>query len=262
MTWDHKETAGLARQTCRYCDGEGLRGRRYDPQPCNCVLRNIFRLCYRRFRRCVTSERTLSKVCLTQYSGKDRNRRYERLVEDYIADFCLISKRFLDEFEYRVFKAHFLLGADWHLCCRQLKVDRGEFFHAVYRIDGDDVVADAGDLVADIETMVRWTVEKVCRPEGLAALAGVLSEPVDEQLARQAQVAAASALVGERLHRAKATGELRADVDVDVLVDVISGPVIQAAITNGGRAVGDDYVAALVSIILDGVRAPRRRGKR
>ncbi len=135
MTWNHKETAGLARQTCRFCDGEGLRGRRYDPQPCNCVLRSIFRLCYRRFRRCVTSERTLSKVCLTQYSGKDRNRRYERLVEDYIADFCLIAKRFLDEFEHRVFRVHFLLGADWHLCCRQMNVDRGEFFHAVYRIE-------------------------------------------------------------------------------------------------------------------------------
>jgi len=46
----------------------------------------------------------------------------------------LVSKRFLDEFEYKLFRFHFLLGADWRLCCRQLKMEKGVFFHAVYRI--------------------------------------------------------------------------------------------------------------------------------
>jgi hypothetical protein len=54
--------------------------------------------------------------------------------EDYVADFCLVSRRYLDDFEYKVFRFHFLLGADWKLCCRQMKIDRGTFFHAVYRI--------------------------------------------------------------------------------------------------------------------------------
>jgi hypothetical protein len=40
----------------------------------------------------------------------------------------------LDEQQYRLFKFHFLLGADWKLCCRRLNLDRGEFFHEVYRI--------------------------------------------------------------------------------------------------------------------------------
>lgn len=52
-----------------------------------------------------------------------------------MADFCLVSRRTLDEFEYRIFRYHHLLGADWRLCCRQLKMDRGEFFHAVYRVE-------------------------------------------------------------------------------------------------------------------------------
>lgn len=29
---------------------------------------------------------------------------------------------------------HYLLGADWRLCTRRLKIDRGTFFHAVYRL--------------------------------------------------------------------------------------------------------------------------------
>jgi hypothetical protein len=54
--------------------------------------------------------------------------------EEYIADFCLVSRRFLDDEQYRLFKFHFLLGADWKLCCRKMNLDRGEFFHEVYRI--------------------------------------------------------------------------------------------------------------------------------
>ena len=52
-----------------------------------------------------------------------------------MADFCLVAKRTLDRDEHRVFRFHFLLGADWRLCCRQMKVDRGTFFHSVSRIE-------------------------------------------------------------------------------------------------------------------------------
>lgn len=51
-----------------------------------------------------------------------------------MADFTLVSRRNLDEIEYTIFRFHYLLGADWMLCCRRLKIDRGEFFHHVYRI--------------------------------------------------------------------------------------------------------------------------------
>lgn len=51
-----------------------------------------------------------------------------------MADFYLLAKRNLDESDFRIFKFHFLLGADWRLCCRRLEMDRGNFFHAVYRI--------------------------------------------------------------------------------------------------------------------------------
>ena len=45
-----------------------------------------------------------------------------------------MSRRSLDENEYKIFRYHFLLGADWKLCCRKLNIDRGTFFHEVYRI--------------------------------------------------------------------------------------------------------------------------------
>ena len=52
-----------------------------------------------------------------------------------MADFCLVSRRVLDEEDHRLFRYYFLLGADWQLCARRLKMDRGNFFHAIYRIE-------------------------------------------------------------------------------------------------------------------------------
>jgi len=133
--WNRSETIALAKTSCTHCHGDGLRpGRGGKPTACNCVLRAIFRACYARFRYCVTKEKYMSKVTLTLCAGKDRRLTWVRKDEDYVADFCLVSRRTLDDFEYKVFRNHFLLGADWRLCCRQMKVDRGTFFHAVYRV--------------------------------------------------------------------------------------------------------------------------------
>lgn len=122
-------------ERCTECRGAGLRRWRGGAQaPCYCVYRAIFRACYARFRYCVEKEKYLSKVSLVACQGSDRRRTYERLVEDYIADFCLVSRRFLEPRQHRIFRYHYLLGADWRLCCRQLRLGRGLFFHEVYRI--------------------------------------------------------------------------------------------------------------------------------
>jgi len=135
MKWDRSETIGLAKPLCAVCKGVGQKpSLKERPTPCNCVLRAIFRACYARFRHCVTKEKFMSKVSLVPCRGKDQKQTYARLDEDYMADFCLVSRRTLNEFDYTVFRNHFLLGAGWRLCCRQMKVDRGEFFHSVYRI--------------------------------------------------------------------------------------------------------------------------------
>jgi len=135
MEWNRSETLALAVPACNICLGLGLRnGRNEASHPCNCVLRAIFRACFDQFRDCATRAKYISKVTLDPMPGKDRRGAWGRKDEEYIADFCLVSKRTLTEVEYRVFRNHFLLGADWKLCCRRLNMDRGNFFHAVYRL--------------------------------------------------------------------------------------------------------------------------------
>jgi hypothetical protein len=136
MEWTRSDTIALAKQSCTQCHGLGLRGLgRVGQNPCNCVLRAIFRACYARFRHCATKEKHMSRASPEFIAGREGKLTWGRKDEEYVADFCLISRRTLDEFEYKVFKFHFLLGADWKLCTRQMKIDRGNFFHAVYRIE-------------------------------------------------------------------------------------------------------------------------------
>lgn len=66
--------------------------------------------------------------------GRQRKSVWGLKNEEYIADFCLVSRRTLSDREHQLFKFHFLLGADWKACCRRLNMDRGTFFHEVYRV--------------------------------------------------------------------------------------------------------------------------------
>ncbi len=137
MEWTRSETIALGSNSCTLCHGFGLRvtEKRGKEVPCACVLRAIFRACYARFRQCTEKEKYITQVSLQYFeSGKSSKRSWGRRDEEYTADFCLIAKRELTEYEHKVFRYHFLLGADWRLCCRQMSMDRGSFFHMVYRI--------------------------------------------------------------------------------------------------------------------------------
>jgi hypothetical protein len=134
--WTRSTTLALASQKCAHCRGIGLRllARKGESTACDCVLRAIFRVCYNRFRYCCTREKYLSKVTLEIHSGPNRRGTWGRKEEEYIADFINVSRRSLTEEEYRIFRFRYLLGGDWRLACRRLNVDRGTFFHTVYRI--------------------------------------------------------------------------------------------------------------------------------
>lgn len=147
----------LAQQSCSYCQGLGKTQRRNGTErPCLCVFRAVFRACYARFRYCLQREGYLSRtqaystMALSHRRWTAEGRRpsgacgpaTRRLAwghpnQEYIADFCLLGRRALQdhEREYKVFQFHFLLGADWKVCTRKMGIDRGTFFHALYRVE-------------------------------------------------------------------------------------------------------------------------------
>jgi hypothetical protein len=74
-------------------------------------------------------------VSLESNQGQIGYRVYSLKRQEYVADFCLAARRSLDEEGYRLFRFAFLNGADWRLCERYLGIDRGNFFHAMYRVE-------------------------------------------------------------------------------------------------------------------------------
>ena len=60
-------------------------------------------------------------------------RRYVR--QEYCADFELVARRYLDVVHHRIFRWHFLEQAEVPAIAHALGMERGQGFHAVYRIE-------------------------------------------------------------------------------------------------------------------------------
>ncbi len=134
MEWTQSDTLALAAVNCAHCNGTGLiNAKKGGEYPCKCVLRAIFRACYARFVECTTKEKHLCQVRLDR-SPSGGKVTWGRKDEEYAADFILVTKRTLSPEEWQIFSWHYLLGADYLLCCRRLKMDRGLYFHSIYRI--------------------------------------------------------------------------------------------------------------------------------
>lgn len=135
MEWNRSETLALSAAKCTLCNGIGVRVRiNGEEVPCNCVFRAIFRACFDRFVQCSNKDLDESRVSLECGATRDPGGNWSRKNEEFVADFLLLMKRALTESEQRLFRYHYLLGADWRLCTRKLGVEKGVFFHTVYRI--------------------------------------------------------------------------------------------------------------------------------
>jgi hypothetical protein len=133
VNWNRSELLALTNEDCTSCGGCGFRPN--SVEPCHCALRAIFRACHARFKYCATSSGP-GAVRLEPISHAVNGPRvFGRKNSEFMADFELIARRTLTIQENQLFRFHFLLGADWRLCCRRLKMARGAFFHAVYRIE-------------------------------------------------------------------------------------------------------------------------------
>lgn len=136
MEWNRSETIGLASASCVFCRGLGLRKTpvKGESRVCGCVLRAIFRSCFIRYRHCQEKAGVTSAITYDHSAGPRGHRVYGRRNEEFIADFELVCRRSLNELEYKVLKMHFMEGADWKQCTERLSLDKGEFFHEVYKV--------------------------------------------------------------------------------------------------------------------------------
>jgi hypothetical protein len=81
--------------------------------------------------------------------------RFSRKEEEFIADFYLLAKRTLNPRAWDLFQFHFLQGADWRACCQRLHLDRGEFWHEVYRVE-----ETVGKAAAELQPYALWPLNE------------------------------------------------------------------------------------------------------
>lgn len=136
----------------------------------------------------------------------------------------------------------------------------------------DALIADALDTLADdveaVETgslrddLVAWL--NALRRRNIQTLAGlIMPKLAAERSAHPELFAAYSQRVveptrrhaAELLRRAVASGELAADVDVDLVVDMLVGPVVYRQYMSGDREVSGTRIGRIVDVLLDGIRA-------
>jgi hypothetical protein len=138
----------LSKPSCRRCAGLGAIRTRQGCRTCACVLRRVFRACLTSYHHCQASMGSAGAV---QYErvGHAQGRcaivaSFKRA--EYAADFLMLARRVLADrpVERAVFEAYHVDNLEWriavprvnHLLRPPRPLNRGSFFHAVYRAEG------------------------------------------------------------------------------------------------------------------------------
>ncbi|MFJ3086757.1 TetR/AcrR family transcriptional regulator C-terminal ligand-binding domain-containing protein [Streptomyces sp. NPDC086838] len=127
------------------------------------------------------------------------------------------------------------------------------YFHAV-----EDTLAfpETGDIRADLLTQLHAFAEVMTRTPGGRILTELIgASQTDAQLAasyRDLYSAHRRRLAGERLRQARAQGQIRPDVDVQVMVDQLWGAIYHRLLIPDEPVTGA-FVTALVDNLLLGV---------
>ena len=136
------------------------------------------------------------------------------------------------------------------------------------RILGEVPIADTGDLRADLTGFAEALADGLRRLRLAGNAAAVPSAGLVAELAvaaaRHADIgdmvragfAARQELMAARLRAARDAEGLRDDIDVEVLIDQVAGPVWYRVLVTGAP-VGDDYAKRLVAAVLDGTFSAR-----
>jgi AcrR family transcriptional regulator len=125
----------------------------------------------------------------------------------------------------------------------------------------DGVTAGAprtGSFAEDLHELVRRTAELLTTPMARIAVPGLIAEAATDPVIHQRLLERFSAGgwrgLDATLAAAVTSGELDAEVDALVLLEMIIGPALAAMLTRGPDGLTPDWVAKTARILLNGVR--------
>ncbi len=127
------------------------------------------------------------------------------------------------------------------------------YFHAV---EPTLAFPDTGDIRADLTAQLRAFAQVMTETAGGRVLAELIGEAqTDADLAtayRKLYSAERRRLAGDRLHRAQQAGQLRTDVDVQIIVDQLWGAIYHRLLIPD-EPVDDAFLLGLIGNLFDGI---------
>ena len=103
---------------------------------------------------------------------------------------------------------------------------------AVESVHADVSLPDTGSLMGDIDAL--WAAAYERADYAMRLLADATNHPEMHRIFRTALIDPRRAVARTILERAVERGELRADLDLDTVIDLIVGPVIYRLLIDGG----------------------------
>jgi AcrR family transcriptional regulator len=129
-------------------------------------------------------------------------------------------------------------------------------FDAVFGKTKERILPDTGDVLADLREAVSWGVEEFAAPEARAALPGLLAElassPELSRMVHSLVIDPEYARLRDLLEKAQRRGQIRADADLTLALDVCVGTAL-ARVTVLDRPVDHDFGVRLVDLLLNGL---------
>jgi AcrR family transcriptional regulator len=120
--------------------------------------------------------------------------------------------------------------------------------------------SDHPDLAAVLRAMLVGGIALLARPAARAAVPGLLAElrsaPEMQADLRARFDGGEWGWLEERLDRAVAQGEIRADLQAATLLDLISGSAFMAAVVGPAERIDDQWIDQVVDIIMRGIALP------
>jgi AcrR family transcriptional regulator len=117
---------------------------------------------------------------------------------------------------------------------------------------------DTGGVVGDFAATVRGALADAARTGAFTLLPRLLSEvahdPEMHAVFSECLVEPRRRIIRTLVERAQARGEIRADVDPELAIDMVIGPLIYRAITSGGDTAAMGDPVALIEAVLSGLR--------
>ncbi|MFC4376396.1 TetR/AcrR family transcriptional regulator [Nocardia halotolerans] len=126
--------------------------------------------------------------------------------------------------------------------------------------DEEAALPDTGDLEADLKLVLRATVAELADPRFDLPLRGLTSAIMHDQVLAEAYVQRLQGPVDDlkrrRLAAAQAAGELAEDLDLDVAIAMIWGPLVDRWLLRTGPLTAE-FADHVVEYALRGLRANR-----